>query len=77
MSHNRDRRAFWHAHWQRCRTLGMSLKDYAEQEGLSLMVFYGWSQPYSCKNSLLIGHEIPGIIGSNETFVAVSGSNRR
>ena len=46
MSDNRDRRAFWLAHWNRCRTLGMTLKDYAEQEGLTLTVFYGWSKRF-------------------------------
>ncbi len=46
MSHNRDRRGFWHEHWSRCRALGMTLKDYAEQEGLTLTVFYGWSKRF-------------------------------
>lgn len=46
MQQNRDRRDFWQAHWQRCRELGMTLKDYAEQEGLTLTVFYGWSKRF-------------------------------
>ena len=46
MSDNRDRREFWLAHWQRCRDRGMTLKDYAQQEGLSVSVFYGWSQRF-------------------------------
>ena len=46
MSQNRDRREFWYAHWQRCRALGMTLKDFAEQEGLTLTVFYGWSKRF-------------------------------
>ncbi len=46
MSHNRDRREFWQAHWQRCRKLKMTLKDYAEREGLTVSVFYGWSKRF-------------------------------
>ncbi len=46
MSHNRDRREFWQAHWRRCRKLKMTLKDYAEKEGLTISVFYGWSKRF-------------------------------
>ena len=46
MNHTQDRRAFWHTHWTRCRALGMTLKDYAAQEGLTLTVFYGWSKRF-------------------------------
>ena len=46
MSDNRDRREFWVAHWHCCQERGMTLKDYAEQEGLSVSVFYGWSKRF-------------------------------
>jgi len=44
MSNNRDRREFWETHWQRCRKLGMTLKEYAEKEGLTVSVLYRWSK---------------------------------
>jgi len=46
MSAHRDRRQFWLAHFERCRELGMTLKSYAEQEGLTVSVFYGWSKRF-------------------------------
>ena len=46
MNDNRDRREFWLAHWRRCRELGMTLKEYARQEGLTVSVFYGWSKRF-------------------------------
>ena len=46
MSSNRDRREFWHAHWQHCQALGMTQKDYAKREGLTLTVFYGWTKRF-------------------------------
>ena len=44
MSHNHNRRQFWQSHLTRSRELGMTLKAYAEQEGLKLSVFYSWSK---------------------------------
>ena len=44
MSHHHNRRQFWQAHFTRSRELGMTLKAYAEQEGLKLSVFYSWSK---------------------------------
>ncbi len=46
MSRRTDRRQFWMEHYQRCQTLGMSLKGYAEQEGLTLASFYSWSKRF-------------------------------
>ena len=46
MSNNRDRREFRHAHWQRCQALGMTQKDYGKREGLTVTVFYGWTQRF-------------------------------
>ncbi len=46
MRDDHSRREFWQAHWQRCRELGMTLKAYAEQEGLTVSVFYGWSKRF-------------------------------
>ena len=46
MSQHENRRQFWHAHFQRCRKLGMTRKAYAEQEGLTVSVFYGWSKRF-------------------------------
>lgn len=51
MSHDPNRREFWQAHWQRCRELGMTLKAYAEQEGLTVSVFYGWSKRFKRESS--------------------------
>ncbi|MEW7978289.1 MAG: hypothetical protein AB2813_00270, partial [Candidatus Sedimenticola endophacoides] len=36
MGHHQDRRQFWQAHYDHCHELGMTLKGYAEQEGLTL-----------------------------------------
>jgi len=44
MGSQQNRRQFWQAHLQRCRASGMTLKAYAEQEGLTLSVFYGWNR---------------------------------
>ncbi len=46
MSQHEDRRQFWQAYFQRCKELGMTLKAYAEQEGLTVSVFYGWSKRF-------------------------------
>ena len=46
MGAHQDRRQFWRAHFERCRELGMTLKSYAEQEGLTVSVFYGWSKRF-------------------------------
>lgn len=46
MSDKRDRRGFWVTHWKRCRKLGMTLKEYADKEGLTNWVFYGWSKRF-------------------------------
>ena len=46
MSAHRDRRQFWRAHFERCQELGMTLKAYAEQEELTVSVFYGWSKRF-------------------------------
>ena len=46
MSQHENRRQFWQAHFQRCKELGMTLKTYAEQEGLTVSVFYGWSKRF-------------------------------
>ncbi len=46
MGTQRDQREFWYTHWQRCQRQGMSLKKYAEQEDLTLAVFYGWSKRF-------------------------------
>ncbi|MEW7976376.1 MAG: hypothetical protein AB2814_02645 [Candidatus Sedimenticola endophacoides] len=44
MGHHQDRRQFWQAHYDHCHELGMTLKGYAEQGGLTLSVFYRWSR---------------------------------
>jgi hypothetical protein len=46
MDQPQNRRQFWWAHCQRCRELGMTLKAYAAQEGLTLSVLYGWSKRF-------------------------------
>ncbi|PLY11930.1 MAG: hypothetical protein C0631_18480 [Sedimenticola sp.] len=46
MTHQQDRRQFWRAHYDRCHQLGLTLKGYAEQEGLTVSVFYGWSKRF-------------------------------
>ena len=46
MGAHQDRRQFWRAHFERCQELGMTLKSYAEQEGLTVSVFYGWSKRF-------------------------------
>jgi hypothetical protein len=46
-----DRRHFWQAHFKRCREFGMTLKAYAEQEGLTVSVFYGWSKRFKREQS--------------------------
>lgn len=46
MNHQQDRRQFWRVHYDRCRELGMTLKSYAEQEGLTVSVFYSWSKRF-------------------------------
>lgn len=39
-----NRRPFWQDHLHRCQEQWMTLKAYAEQEGLTLSVFYSWSK---------------------------------
>ena len=46
MSQNSSRQAFWLTHYGRCQELGMTLKGYAEQEGLTVSVFYSWSKRF-------------------------------
>lgn len=46
MDQPQNRRQFWWTHCQRCRDLGMTLKAYAVQEGLTLSVLYGWSKRF-------------------------------
>ena len=46
MDQPQNRRQFWWMHCQRCRELGMTLKAYAAQEGLTLSVLYGWSKRF-------------------------------
>ena len=46
MGAHQDRRQLWRAHFERCQELGMTLKSYAEQEGLTVLVFYGWSKRF-------------------------------
>ena len=46
MSHKQERRQFWRSHYEHCQHLGMTLKGYAEQEGLRLSVFYSWSKRF-------------------------------
>ncbi|MCB1753259.1 MAG: hypothetical protein KDI74_16200 [Gammaproteobacteria bacterium] len=52
MSNERDRLKFWETHWQRCRKLGMTLKEYAEKEGLTVSVLYGWSKRFKREEAM-------------------------
>ena len=40
MSQHQSRCQFWRVHLERCRGLGITVKAYAEQEGLTVSVFY-------------------------------------
>ena len=51
MSEKQTRRQFWRSHYERCQALGMTLKGYAEQEGLKLSVFYSWSKGFKQKSA--------------------------
>ncbi len=55
MSQHQNRRQFWRAHLERCRGLGITLKAYAEQEGLTVSVFYGWSKRLKREESVGAG----------------------
>ncbi|MEW7975997.1 MAG: hypothetical protein AB2814_00620 [Candidatus Sedimenticola endophacoides] len=46
MSQQQSRREFWRSHHQQCKAQRMTLKAYAEQKGLTLSVFYGWSKRF-------------------------------
>jgi hypothetical protein len=46
MDQPQNRRQFWRAHCQRARKLGMTLKAYAAQEGLTLSVLCSWSKRF-------------------------------
>lgn len=44
MGEHQSRHQFWAAHLHRCREQGLTMKAYAEREGLTLSVLYGWSK---------------------------------
>ena len=46
MERSESRRDFWFDHLQRCRSEGITLKAYAQREGLTLSALYGWSKRY-------------------------------
>ncbi len=46
MSQDQNRRQFWETHYGRCQQLGMTLKAFAEKEGLTVSVFYGWRKRF-------------------------------
>ena len=46
MDSTESRQDFWFNHIQRCQGEGITLKAYAEREGLTLSVLYGWSKRY-------------------------------
>ncbi len=46
MESSGTRRDFWFDHLQSCHSEGITLKAYAQREGLTLSVLYGWSKRY-------------------------------
>ncbi len=71
MARHQNRRAFWRAHYQHCREQGMTLKDYAAQEGLTLSVFYGWSKRFRKEN---LDSNTPSPVGFSRVRVACTSS---
>lgn len=65
MEASQPRREFWFEHLRRCQEEGLTLKAYAQREGLTLSVLYGWSRRYKQQ------HGIPGQFAR----VALSTSN--
>jgi len=54
MDATQPRHEFWFGHLRRCQEEGLTLKAYAQREGLTLSVLYGWSQRFKQQ------HGIPG-----------------
>jgi len=46
MEASQPRHEFWFGHLRRCQEEGLTLKAYAQREGLTLSVLYGWSQRF-------------------------------
>ncbi len=67
MTDPQTRRQFWQSHLQRSRELGMTLKAYAEQEGLKLSVFYSWSKRLNKVEDTAAGHARVELKGLNAT----------
>lgn len=61
MDRSRPRHEFWFEHLRRCQEEGLTLKAYAQREGLTLSVLYGWSKRYQQQ-----------IIGTTERFARVA-----
>jgi transposase len=52
MGTSQPRHEFWFQHLRRCKEEGLTLKAYAEREGLTLSVLYGWSKRYKQQSGI-------------------------
>ena len=52
MEASQPRREFWFEHLSRCQEEGLTLKAYAQREGLTLSVLYGWSKRYKQQHGI-------------------------